>query len=200
MLSETGDSGSTFCPKGTDLIPEDIKPGDVVSMTGTYTEFGPTAANCGAATPPVTPPIPAVMRQLGNVCVFTKTGTGTVPAPAVVLPTDLDSGSANVAKWEGGLVQINAAVASSSTKSGDTSFGNFTITGSKLAVGDKIYYRGAATAPTVNTGDTFTSIVGMSYLDFCTWAIEPRTCADMTPTTGGSKCGGTTTTDGGTTD
>ena len=42
-------AGTGFtCPSGTDLIPNDIKPGDAIDLTATYTEFGPTSTTTGA--------------------------------------------------------------------------------------------------------------------------------------------------------
>jgi hypothetical protein len=174
------DAGGATCI-GDDLIPNDVKPGDTIDVTGTYTEFGPTASSCGAATPPVSPPVPGKMPQLFKVCELTRTGTGTAPAPAVVTPAEISQGAGDaLLKYAGGLVQINTV-----TAAGAPSFGAFKITGSELMVTDNIYYRGAATAPTgIMMGTAFTSITGLSTLDFCTWSLAPSKCTDMIPASG----------------
>jgi len=186
-----GETGGTFCTKG-DMIPDTVAVGDKLNLTGTFDPFGPTATTCGAATPPLTPPTPALINEM-DLCAYEKTGTGTVPTPADVAPTDLDDKAAALGKWQAGLVRITNVTAKSSTKPGDSSFGAFTINeATTLRITDTIYYRGASTAPTVNIGDKFTSVVGQVYLDFCTWSLAARTICDLTPIPGdGSKCGGT---------
>jgi len=170
-------AGTGFtCPSGTDLIPNDIKPGDAVDLSATYTEFGPTSTTCGKATPPLPPPSPDKMRQAMQLCAFTKKGAGTLPVPADVTPAAIANGGADVGKWMGGYVRIKDVEASS-----DISFGQFKIKGSELYVNDTIYYRGAATAPKTKTGDKFTSITGVSYLDFCTWTLAPSDVCGHTP-------------------
>lgn len=64
------------------------------------------------------------------------------------------------------------------------SLGKFTLDPSLLSVGDKIYYRGTSTEPTVTTGQKFTQITGLGYLDFCTWSLEPRSLCDFSPDAG----------------
>ena len=50
--ASAGETGGTFCSKG-DLIPDSVAVGDKINVTGTYDPFGPTAATCGKATPPL---------------------------------------------------------------------------------------------------------------------------------------------------
>ncbi|MGZ3453445.1 MAG: hypothetical protein ACXVEF_27825 [Polyangiales bacterium] len=192
-----GDGGGASCV-ADDLIPNDVKPGDLINVTGTYTEFGPTAASCGAATPAVPPPVPGKMPQLFKVCELTRTAGGTVPAPADVTPADISQQTGTgdpLLKYAGGLVRIKTV-----TAAGAPAFGAFKITGSELMVTDNIYYRGAATAPTgIAMGTAFTSITGLSTLDFCTWSLAPSQCADMVPASG-SVCPSGTSTDAGTSD
>ncbi len=178
------DGGRWTCETGTDAIPETIKPGDLVEITGTYTEFGPTAATCGKATPALPPPNPEKMPQI-RACAVKKTGDGTLPAPAVIAdPTKIAQGSTELFQWAGGRLKIGPVTAGS-----DLSFGAFLVKDSALLVGDDIYYRGAATAPIVKNGDTFDSIIGLSYLDFCSWTLQPSQCSDMTPASGSAaKC------------
>jgi hypothetical protein len=196
------DGGGVTCPTGTDFIPDDIKPGDKLDLTGTYTEFGPSASACGSATPPVPPPIPDKQPQVFKVCALTKTGDGALPAPADVTPAQLETrpadagvaGGAENLKWVGGLVRIKDveadACATGATCTGALSFGAFKVKGSTLEVTNTIYYRGAATAPTVAVGDKFSSVTGVMLLDFCTWSLAPSKCADMVWSGGTGKCPG----------
>lgn len=193
--AEARDGGGVTCPIGTDFIPEDVKPGDLLDLVGTYTEFGPTADTCGKGTPALPPPLPAKQPQVFKVCELTKKGAGTLPVPADVTPSQLetkalDAGTAadEVLKWTGGLVRIKDVTSDSAL-----TYGNFKVAGSTLEVTNTIYYRGAATSPTVAKGDTFTSITGVSLLDFCTWTLAPSKCTDMVPAAGsGAKCPTTT--------
>ena len=171
-----GTGGGFTCPSGTDLIPNDIKPGDSVDFTATYTEFGASSASCGKATPALPPPNPEKQRQAAQLCALAKKAGGTLPAPADVTPASIAQAGADVGKWMGGLVRIKDVEAST-----DIAFGLFKVKGSELLVNDTIYYRGAATAPKVKTGDKFTSIVGVSYLDFCSWTLAPSDVCGHAP-------------------
>lgn len=183
-----GDSGSVVCSDG-DLIPNDVKAGDLLDVTGSYDIFGPSATTCGKATPPLPPPNPAKAPQLAQVCTLTRTTGGTVPAPLDVNPSDLVDGSTTVLKYSAGLVRVKSVTATTATAPGDSSFGAFKVDPGGLNVTDTIYYRGSATAPVVSVGDKFTSIVGESYLDFCTWSLAPTSRCDITPTPVGPDAG-----------
>lgn len=183
--AEARDGGGATCPLGTDLIPEDSKPGDVLDLTATYTEFVTTAAFCGGLTPPVAPPVPDRMPQLFKTCQLTRTSTsGTVPAPAVVTVADVQNSAPNLPKYVGGLVKVSSIEAE--TKVGptpDRNFGKFKVKGAQLKVGDRIWYRGSSM--TVAVGTQFESVTGLMYSDFCDWTIEPNACADMVVKSGG---------------
>jgi hypothetical protein len=50
-----------------------------------------------------------------------------------------------------------------------------------LEVHDKFYYKQEG-APEFDDGQHFDSIVGVSHLDYCTWALQPRSrCTDFDP-------------------
>lgn len=64
------------------------------------------------------------------------------------------------------------------------------LTGSNLYVGDKLYYQGLLAKTDVchkgptyaDPATTFTRIDGFSFLDYCTWSLEPDDrCADLDP-------------------
>lgn len=171
------DGGGARCPDEDGLIPDDVKPGDTFDITAVFDEFGPTAATCGKATPPLPAPNPPKMRQFFNACAIEKKATAAVPAPADVTPAQLANGNvAEVSKWMGGLVRIKNVKAETGL-----SFGAFKVEGHDLLVGNDIYYRGPATSPTVTAGTEFDEITGLSYLDFCSWTLQPNACSDMTP-------------------
>lgn len=188
------DGGRFNCDDTTDAIPKDIKIGDLVDITGTYTEFGPSATQCGSSTPPSSPPIPDKAPQI-RACAVTKTGTGTAPAPAVVDPAKIADGSTELLQWAGGRVKVTNVEASA-----NANFGNFPLVGSKAAVSDIIWYRG--TGWTVNAGAKFDEIVGIPLIDFCTWSLAPSFCSDAKAASGTDiKCptsGGDAGTDTGT--
>lgn len=186
------DGGRFTCATDADAIPNDIKVGDTIELKGTYTEFGASAASCGKATPPLPPPVPEKMPQI-RACEIKKVGTAAVPAPVAVDPVKLANGSTELLQWAGGRVKIGPIEADS-----DLTFGGFVVKGSALVVHNDIYYRGAATSPTVKKGDKFDEVVGLSYLDFCTWQLGPNQCSDMKPSAGSAaKCPAGTGTDAG---
>lgn len=186
------DGGRFTCADDKDAIPNTIKVGDKIDIKGTYSEFGASSMSCAKATPPLPPPSPEKMPQI-RACEITVTGTGALPAPAAVEPAKLAQDSTELLQWAGGRVKIGPV-----TSDSDLSFGGFVVQGSKLVVSNDIYYRGAATAPTVKKGDTFDEIVGLSYLDFCTWSLGPTQCSDMKPAAGsGAKCPSSSGSDAG---
>ena len=175
-----GDSGvgSVTC-SDDDLIPNDVKAGDLLDITGTYDLIGPSTAVCASMTPPLPLPTPAKAPQLTRVCKLTRTPGGTVPVPLDVSTTDLINGSTTVLRYSSGLVRVKNVTAATATAPGDSSFGVFNVSPGGLPITDKVYYRGAGTAPVVKVGDKFTLIVGESYLDFCTWSLAPTSRCDM---------------------
>jgi hypothetical protein len=156
------------CPTGTDPIPNDIAPGDIVNMTGTTSSYAPSS--CPAGTTP--------QVQL-KVCAFTKTSSGQAPAPVVVAdPAMLKTGNK---KYQGLLVKIENVDAENYDGGTVGPYGVITLAGSGLEVHDKFYYSTAG-APQFAPSQHFNFIVGISHLDYCTWALQPRDkCADFDP-------------------
>ena len=108
-----------------------------------------------------------------------------VTAPAAVTPDDLLSGSASLAGWSGGLVQVTNVQAKTATALGDSTFGTFTLDPSGLAVGSKLYAR-TSSAPTITVGQKFNAITGIPSLELCTWTLQPRSPCDFDPPLSGS--------------
>jgi hypothetical protein len=127
----------------------------------------------------VPPPNPDKAPQV-RACAVTKTGTGTVPEPAVVEPAKIADGSTELLQWAGGRVKVqNVEAAAAGNR---TSFGNFPLKpDSKLWVSDIIWYRGTYWDVPVNTA--FTEIVGTPLIDFCTWSLAPSFCSDAKTST-----------------
>jgi hypothetical protein len=199
------DGGTTaFCPRlGIDpigdKIPDDTKPGDVLDVSGetSYFLLSQCAKEMNGST--------VAQYQIAKATSVTKTGTAPVPAAHLLTaaelaklasPTDKDFHN----QWGGVKVKI-ADVSFTPQMVKDPKTGNMvpsvvdgygditTTTG--LKVGDNIYYRGYSkdknfcyngpnyTAP---FPDKFTAIEGFSYLDYCTWSLQPNDkCADLAP-------------------
>jgi hypothetical protein len=192
-----------FCPvieKGDpagDGFPDDVKPGDVLDVTGKTDSFIQMA--CGSQ--PGDSTVPQV--QLANVTKATKTGTASVPTPHELSPDEFTSFAGQTdsdfyKKWGGVKVRLKDASPVVVTPDGGApsivgDFGIITIQGqgSNLRVGDKAYYQGLLNSlkdpchegpKYADNTTTFTKIDGFVYLDFCTWSMEPSNrCVDFAP-------------------
>lgn len=189
-----------FCPKlGTDVtgdkIPDDVKPGDVLDITGT-TSYFPTMFKCDATKMPPDPQNQVAMRQLTGVCAVTKTGTAPIPKAHVLTQAEYagmtsTTDTAFHDQWGG----VKVAVANTGiVKTADMppavvgKFGIITLAQGNIPVGDKMYYR-AYNTDTCSQGPTFvdvnvmfTKVEGFHYLDFCQWGMQVNDkCADFAP-------------------
>lgn len=190
-----------YCPtiqKGEpagDGFPDDVKPGDVLDVTGKTDSFIQSA--CGSQ--PGDSTVPQV--QIANVTKAVKTGTANVPAPHQLTPAELTSfagqtDSAFYKQWGGVKVRVADAAPAVVTPDGGApsivgDFGIITLQGSDLRVGDKAYYQGLLNSlmdpchegpKYADNNTTFTKIDGFVYLDFCTWSMEPENrCVDFAP-------------------
>lgn len=221
---------SAMDPVPGDVIPDDIKPGDVVTVSGTADAYAPSSCS-------MTP-----QKQISFACAFEKTGTATPPAPHVFTGADIPDlnsatdlafhdqwggvkvrigdvvpvpqadpggGTGTVVVGKFGIIQVteappipdggvpdggdldagttDAGTADAGTTDAGTPDGGST-TGPTLEVGDKLYYRGydqqtCFKAPAFSDLNIkWTSIDGFSYLNFCTWSLQPdNKCADFNP-------------------
>ncbi len=180
------DAGSGTCPTGTDPIPNDVAPGDVLDIIGkadsyVYSGCATIAVDAGTAAP-------AAGIQFSNVCSVVKKGTATVPAAAVVSSNTLGNAAAAAdhAKWGNVLVQVQGVTGVDIPNDGGApdpvgAYGIIKLEGTDLEIHDKLYYPTKG-APTFGEATTWSSVVGLSYLDFCTWSLQPRDkCTDFTP-------------------
>ena len=134
-----------------------VQPGDVVSITGLYTEFfGMSQLSAG---------------QAGDVIV---SGTDMVPDPVIVAPADIATGGAMAENYESVLVRVeNVTVATAADN-----FGEWTVDGS-LRVDDLFFASGDW--PNPSPGDTFSSITAPLTYSFDNFKLAPRTVDDLAP-------------------
>jgi len=178
---------------GCDAIPDDVKPGDVLTVTGTSQIFPNPPTNCSGDDPDNQ----VGMRQLSGTCYVERTGTATIPRPHVLTPEEVVRISSTTDaefhnSW--GAVKVrteNVGV----IPSGDEVVGGFGIItlDNGIHVGNKIYYRPYsenkchAQPDFPNTSIVFERVDGFHYLNFCTWGIEPNDkCGDYSP--GSADC------------
>lgn len=165
-------------------IPDDIAPGDVVDIAAKTSYYA--ASGCNA---------PKQYQLIS--ATLTKTGTAAVPTPHALAAADIASlagtDTAFHDMWGGVKVRIANVTATPQGDAGTSitdQFGHIVLAGSNLQVGDDIYYQGALKSTDAchdgpqyaNASQAFVSIDGFSYLDFCTWSLEPASkCGDLDP-------------------
>ncbi|WP_437817898.1 hypothetical protein [Sorangium sp. So ce1078] len=199
----TDDQNNVICPNieedsAGDAFPDDVKPGDVLDVTGRTSYYSP--ADCDEQ-PPEANPTQVKQRQLANVAKVKLVGTAPIPEPHVfsgediaklAAPTNPDGENFHDA-WGG--VKVRVAGPLSPSLQGEMgsqtvvgAYGNITLLGSGLRVGDKMYYvRGSTNAcheapDYPNTEFEWAHIDGFSTLDYCTWSLQPSNkCADFDP-------------------
>jgi hypothetical protein len=189
-----------FCPvlgqaPAGDGIPDDVAIGDVLDIAGKTDKFlGASCTNAGDAS--------VGQYQISNVLPSGATKKGTATPPTAHLLTDAEvtqlaspGDTAFHDQWGGVKVRIqNVTSTPQAGTDGGTGitdqFGHIVLTGSNLFVGDKNYYQGLLAKNDIchkgpvyaNSTTTFTKIEGFSYLDFCTWSLEPdNRCVDFAP-------------------
>jgi hypothetical protein len=134
-----------YCPKlGQEpvcsAIPDDVKPGDVLTVTGTHQIF-PNPPNCTGDNPRNQ----VGMRQLSNTCHVVREGTAAVPTPHVLtaeeqeLISSLDDAAFHDA-WGGVKVRVENVGVTPVDGEVLGQFGVVTLENG-MKVGDKIYYR-----------------------------------------------------------
>ncbi len=191
-----------YCPKlgqepTCSAIPDDVKPGDVLTVIGTHQVF-PNPPNCTGDNPPNQ----VGMRQLSAVCHVARDGTAAVPTPHVLtaeeadLITSLDDAAFHDA-WGGVKVRVENVGVTPVDGEVLGSFGVVTLDNG-IPVGDKVYYRPYSdnlchSGPVFSdTEVVFDHIDGFHYLNFCSWGIEAGDkCGDFAPAS--EDCAGNTT-------
>ncbi|MCK9460379.1 MAG: hypothetical protein M0R80_12140 [Proteobacteria bacterium] len=135
--------------------PVSISVGDLVTITGTYTEFydfSEVSINGGSD--------------------VTYLDAGTVPAPVAISdPATIATGGADAEAYEGVLVTVSDLAV---TDAEADAYGNFIVDDS-LWVGSLFFTDWLE----YTVGDTFTSITGTMYYTYSNFILEPRTLADL---------------------
>ncbi|WP_129574923.1 MULTISPECIES: hypothetical protein [Sorangium] len=197
----TDEQDNLICPNiekesAGDAFPDDVKPGDVLDVTGRTSYYSP--ADCGEQ-PPEANPTRVKQRQLANVTKVKRVGSAPIPEPHVFAGEDIAKLAApsnpdgeNVHDAWGG-VKVRVAGPLRPTLQGEMqtvvgAYGNIVLAGSGLRVGDKVYYLQGSMdvchrAPDYSSTDVeWARIDGFSTLDYCTWSLQPSNkCADFDP-------------------
>jgi predicted extracellular nuclease len=133
------------------------KQGDTIDISGQYSEFYEYSE-----------------LTLGKVENLTITGTGTVPAPAVVAPADIATGGPKSEAYEGVLVQVADVTVTKPVEM----YGEFEVTGG-LVVDDLFFLPNPGPTPAMDA--PFTSITGLLAYSFEVFKLSPRTMDDLVP-------------------
>jgi hypothetical protein len=173
------------CHPGSDGLPDDIAPGDVIEARGVVDEFAPAACR-GVAT--------AQQLRIDAACPLRRTGRAALPQPAVIdaelanrLARGEDAGLLH--DWGGALVRLESVSALQDADDGDAvfPFGVVRLAETQLELHSHLYYfdlseggpRASAKAPRYGYPTAFPSVTGLVMLDYCTWVLAPRDrCAD----------------------
>lgn len=183
-----------YCPvppqePAGDALPDDLKPGDVLDLSGKAQRYLPTSCPEGTST--------VAQHQLAQVTMATRTGTAAVPAPHVLTGAEAASlvaqqDAAAHDSWGGVKVRLDGLASVPQSGAFGDAYGNFFLDvggGATLQVGDGIYYQGllgktdaCRAGPVAPAGQVFTSVAGFHTMDYCTWALEVGDkCADLAP-------------------
>jgi hypothetical protein len=192
------------CPteegKGS-VIPNTIKPGDVVDVVAFVDEFKINLCGQTGTGGEVNPDPAIAQRQLEKVVDIQITGTAAVPAPKEFTLAELnqlgDGLNTNETnrKWAGGLVRLTGPFLASQPKPTDynaptdavSRFGKIAIKDSSLTVASLVLFRDLSGAGSEDKGRVydfdistqFESFTGIHLLDFCTWSISTRATTDI---------------------
>jgi hypothetical protein len=180
------------CLSGSDGLPDDVAPGDLLTVEGRLDEYVPAACE-GTA--------PALQLRIDVACPARREGA-TAPPEAAVLDGTIAERLANgkdaalLRDWSGALVSLQNVVARQDLDDGDAvfPFGVIRLEETALEVHSRLYYfdlseggpRAAVKAPHFFFPTTFQDLRGVLFLDYCTWVLAPRDrCADLSPASDG---------------
>lgn len=130
-----------------------LKPGDVVNITGEYTEFFGLSQ--------------VVVKNVGDITVV---GTDAVPGPDIVTASQIARDNPEAEPWEGVRVQIvDARIAEA-----NDGYGQYLLEGGAL-IGNAF----VDPLPKVQIGGVFSSITGPLYYSFEEFKLQPTSAADL---------------------
>ncbi len=175
------------CPTGTDAIPDDLAPGDVLTATGYLSGYAPSG--CSA--------VPSPQLIVDAACPLERTARTTAPEPFTLSLDQADtlargSDQATLRAFAGGLVRLGDVTARRPAEgSGSVGpYGVIQLNETRLELHNDLEYGdltlGGPGDPQKSLAfpypQTFESVTGLVYLDYCTWSVAPRDrCADLSP-------------------
>jgi hypothetical protein len=180
------------CAPGSDGLPDDLEPGDSLEVEGRLDEYVPAACT-GTA--------PAQQLRIDAACPARR-GAATALPEAARLDRDLADRLAAgtdaqlLRDWGGALVRLDDVSAQRDDDDGDAvfPFGVIRLQETALEAHSRLYYfdlseggpRAPGKAPHFAFPTAFGSLSGVVFLDYCTWALAPRSrCADLAPPSDG---------------
>jgi hypothetical protein len=180
--------GDAPCEPGTDAIPDDIAPGDSVRVIGRASSFAPSSCDGIVAAPQMIADARCPLEHLEHLDEIEP----------LTLPFDVADELARgsdpevVRRFAGGLVRLEnvSALLNDSGDGAVRPYGVVALAETELEVHADIEYgdlsaggpRDASKSLDVPFPAEFRSITGLVYLDYCTYALAPRSrCGDLDP-------------------
>jgi predicted extracellular nuclease len=139
-----------------------LAPGDVVTLTGEYTEFYEMSE--------------VTVKSLGEIEVV---GNVAPPAPAVVAAADIATGGPLAENYEGVLVSVEGVTVDAPVNQ----YGEFTVDGGLVI--DDYFLLDAENKPEPNPGAVYDVITGPLFYGFEQFRVLPRTIDDLVGGEGG---------------
>jgi hypothetical protein len=176
------------CPTGTDGIPDELLPGDRLTVAGRYSTYVPSSCDNTAPSPQllVDAPCPLVVSSHGE------------PLVAVALPFDLADAvalagdQALLRRYSGGLVRLDgvSALPASDGYGVVGPYGVVRFAETRLPLTNDVRYGDLALGGPASSEKflrlpdpaTFDAVTGVVHLDYCAWSLAPRDpCGDLVP-------------------
>jgi hypothetical protein len=176
------------CASGTDAIPDDLAPGDVVRVFARASTFVPASCDGIVSAPQMIADARCPLERLER----------TAPLAPFALPLDLadelarGSDPALVRRFAGGLVRLEDvnALPNDSGEGAVRAYGVMALAETNFEVHGDLEYadlteggpRDASKGFAFDYPTSFRSITGLVYLDYCTYSLAPRRrCEDFDP-------------------
>jgi hypothetical protein len=197
-MPEEADGGSElYCPPGTDSLPDDLSPGDLLSAFGDFNDYAPSACRTSA-------PMRELLVKSG--CAVIRSGRTAPPAAVTISPELADQLAQGKDKtllraWSGARIELDDldALAVDGGASAVGPYGVIRFQQTKLELHSKVPYADLSAGGPQQPGKSlafgfpvhFERAEGVLYLDYCTWSLELRDrCADLSPQSRGCPTSG----------